>query len=878
MSAAPAASRPSAPADRPPASPASAPPARAAATALSFAARLLFSVFCFLSAALTVMAVIPFTYVQVVQLRLLPGQGAFMDHHRILYFLAAGAGAFSLRDDLRDPRLRRGVWVALGVLGAVGLLLLVYPVIQHLRGDDWTLIWVAMFLALPGLMVWMDVRAARLHLRWAGSSASAEAAPTASAEDDARLFGAAWSSALFVWATYSGAFALRFVMGFGGERVLPPDQMLMAALVSLSVHATLYLGVFTAICVLRALSGFATARARTEFWLFAAASVAPVSLVVKGLILGAVSFTGAKSALIAVAFSATGVATLAGVSLRLPAAAGGEPIASGVERFLRPLALVRRPARLARVMACLLLSVGGVTAVVLASRMDWNYLVQTLAVLPVWVIAFATLYLSAPRRPATASRALYLLAAALSVVVYQGVERIRIKLQPRLLDAGLDLGQVVDRYAGREISYRTLREALHGAPDSQEDARFYSLLQKNSNLARQIKVNPVEVELAPGMKPTTGFKPNIFVFVIDSLRRDYVGAYNPQVTFTPEMAAFARDSLVFSSTFTPYGGTGLSEPSIWAGGRIPHKLYISPFHAMNSLQKLIEREGYRAWVSVDLILATAVTPWPELEELDKNVANKDYDLCRTLEEVKGRLDNRPKDRPLFVYTQPQNIHISNIARQGSQAIDGQAYPGFYAPYASRVRRMDRCFGAFIAELKRRDMYDSSVVVLTADHGDSLGEAGRWGHAYTVFPEILRVPLIVHVPRPLLEGRAIDPDRHAFQMDITPTLYDLLGHPPTPPSEAFGRSLLPRAGAPVVPERPWHVVTSSYGPVWGVLGPKGRWLYIADAVNFRDYYFDLVKDPLGDHNLVDPALRAENVPRIRQVMKRIHDTWKMPVFE
>jgi arylsulfatase A-like enzyme len=116
------------------------------------------------------------------------------------------------------------------------------------------------------------------------------------------------------------------------------------------------------------------------------------------------------------------------------------------------------------------------------------------------------------------------------------------------------------------------------------------------------------------------------------------------------------------------------------------------------------------------------------------------------------------------------------------------------------------------------------------------------------------------------------------MDVTPTLYDVLGHPPTVAGESFGRSLLPRADAPVLPERPWHVVTSSYGPVWGVLGPKGRWLYIADGVNFRDYYFDLEKDPLGDRNLVDPAVRAENIPRIREVMTKIHGFWKMPVLE
>ena len=46
--------------------------------------------------------------------------------------------------------------------------------------------------------------------------------------------------------------------------------------------------------------------------------------------------------------------------------------------------------------------------------------------------------------------------------------------------------------------------------------------------------------------------------------------------------------------------------------------------------------------------------------------------------------------------------------------------------------------------KQRGLYDDSVVIVTADHGDSLGEDGRMGHAYTLYPEIVRIPLLVHL--------------------------------------------------------------------------------------------------------------------------------------
>ena len=63
--------------------------------------------------------------------------------------------------------------------------------------------------------------------------------------------------------------------------------------------------------------------------------------------------------------------------------------------------------------------------------------------------------------------------------------------------------------------------------------------------------------------------------MIDSLRRDYLSPYNPAVTFTPAIDALARDSLVYRNAFTQYGATGLSVPSLWVGGQILHKQYVS---------------------------------------------------------------------------------------------------------------------------------------------------------------------------------------------------------------------------------------------------------------------------------------------------------------
>ncbi len=329
------------------------------------------------------------------------------------------------------------------------------------------------------------------------------------------------------------------------------------------------------------------------------------------------------------------------------------------------------------------------------------------------------------------------------------------------------------------------------------------------------------------------------------------------MTFTPAIDAFARESVVFQRAITRYGATGLSEPSIWVGGLLAHKQYVMPFAPMNALHKLLAADGYQRFVSRDTILRT-IMPVDELDvELDAGVQNMDYDLCRSLDDLRARVSGRSRtDRPIFAYTQPQNIHIARITREGSSVPGGAAYPGFHAPYAARVQQMDACFGGFVQFLRDEGLYDDSLILLTSDHGDSLGENGRWGHAYTIFPEILRVPLVVHLPQAWRTQVTCDTDAVASLVDITPSLYYLLGHRPVASRPVFGRPLCtdtPRERT--LTRRDSYMVASSYGPVYGILRGNGRWLYIADGVNYADYYYDLTADPAGLHNLVTPAVRA-----------------------
>ena len=184
--------------------------------------------------------------------------------------------------------------------------------------------------------------------------------------------------------------------------------------------------------------------------------------------------------------------------------------------------------------------------------------------------------------------------------------------------------------------------------------------------------------------------------------------------------------------------------SIWSGATAVRKVRAHDFARMNALEKLVNANGYRVAIN-DFTIAEHLRPATPKTTIDPGVPSVETDLCRNLESLSAHLDQSAADtRPVFGYLAPMNVHILNTQRGRQASLDGD-YPGFYAPYASRLRRIDGCFGRFVSYLKVSDRYDDSIIVFTSDHGDSLGEDGHWGHGGWLYPEDVRVPLIVRIP-------------------------------------------------------------------------------------------------------------------------------------
>jgi len=130
------------------------------------------------------------------------------------------------------------------------------------------------------------------------------------------------------------------------------------------------------------------------------------------------------------------------------------------------------------------------------------------------------------------------------------------------------------------------------------------------------------------------------------------------------------------------------------------------------------------------------------------------------------------------------------------------------------------------------------------------DAGRHGHSNGIFPEMLRIPLIIHLPVNMRSRFVHDSAGLAFASDIPATLSYLLGWRPIHNSALLGRPLLTESLAEQLPyRRKNYLVESDSGPIFGILSGEGEMLYIFDAVKHEEYLFNLKTDPTASTNIL-----------------------------
>lgn len=426
----------------------------------------------------------------------------------------------------------------------------------------------------------------------------------------------------------------------------------------------------------------------------------------------------------------------------------------------------------------------------------------------------------------------------------------------------------LNNYSARNVSFALVDKML-GNQEAEPCDVACKTLRQYSNI-RNARIGQ-ELNLVDNLSPTTGPRPNVFIIVIDSLRPDYLGVYNPRVDFTPNIDAFARDSIVLRHAYTDYAGTSLSEPSIWSGALLLHAHYAQPFQKVNSLERLARTDGYQTVITYDAHLRELIAP-DEVVKLDMDKkAWGEVEISSTIRQLEDFLDHRPQQAPpVFFYTQPMNVQLNahnDLPRRTSQ--NWRSREGFDDRIAYTLHQTDEFLGAFFAYLKSKNLYDNSIIILTADHGDATRELGRMGHSTIIYPEVMRVPLIFHLPNSMRGKYAYDENKISALIDIAPSLYYLLGHRPIKANPLVGNPIFLQSAEEC--RSYYHTdlfLASDSIAAYGILAGDGRWMYTTYDSPSRSMLFDLVRDPNAQNNVLTPELKKQYDERILQYLQLI----------
>ncbi len=317
-------------------------------------------------------------------------------------------------------------------------------------------------------------------------------------------------------------------------------------------------------------------------------------------------------------------------------------------------------------------------------------------------------------------------------------------------------------------------------------------------------------------------RPNIIIYLMDALRADHLGCYGYELPVSPNIDAFVQDSILFENAVAQASWTRPATASILTG--------LGPWeHGVNdiddglskeaiTLAEILRAAGYStAGFIANKHVGTefgfdqgfvnffdlAQVPINAVQAHEEHAARMSHPLTDTIhEQVFSWLDEEGDREPFFFYIHTMDIHepyrpdpiyrrkfapqvnnpdvgSSQWLRQltnGKIPLTDSLVRDMVSLYDAEVASNDYRFGLLIKELKRRGLYKQSLIILVSDHGEAFFEHEKFGHRNSLYSEVLRIPLLVKLPKKDRDN-VIQSNKElqlVQQIDILPTLLDYIG--------------------------------------------------------------------------------------------------------
>jgi len=355
-----------------------------------------------------------------------------------------------------------------------------------------------------------------------------------------------------------------------------------------------------------------------------------------------------------------------------------------------------------------------------------------------------------------------------------------------------------------------------------------------------------------GPRPPEGAK-NVVVVTIDTLRADHVGAYGAEGVATPTLDGLADRGVRFETAITAAPITLPAHSSIFTGMDPPHHgvRHNGTFKLGDEVTTLAERFQAAGWNTGAFVGAVVLKARYGLDQgfdvYDDDVHGEKAAPGGFLERPAAEVVDAAQawlagtEGPFFLWVHVYDPHMDYKAPPEW----AERFPG--RPYDAEIAYADSQIGRLLDGLRADGRLDDTLVVLTADHGESLGEHGEPTHSSALYDCVLEVPLIMAGPA-LPAGRVVSGVVRA--KDIAPTVLAQAGLEPL--AEADGEDLSPRFASDDAPhegvaysETLATMLDNGWAPLYSVR--TDDWFYVRSP---RPELYDVARDPKQLDNLVE----------------------------
>jgi arylsulfatase A-like enzyme len=384
--------------------------------------------------------------------------------------------------------------------------------------------------------------------------------------------------------------------------------------------------------------------------------------------------------------------------------------------------------------------------------------------------------------------------------------------------------------------------------------------------------------------------PNIVLILIDTLRADHVGCYGYGRNTTPNLDKFAADAILFKNAISPAPWTTPTVASVFTA-QYPHVLgYENEPVVLDDkfpcLAEILRNSGYttagiisHAYISNTFGIGQGFDTYDEENAQGHGHVSSPSVTDKAIAFVEDHKDDRFF---LFVhYFDPHCDYILHEPYNYYPEYDGPLHSGqkiadlrelapemtaddvhyLNALYDSEIRFTDEHLGRLLDVLKEQGLYDKSLVIVFADHGEEFLERGdHWiGHTKTVYQELIHVPLMIKLPG---EGQGRVVDEHVGLVDLAPTILSVAGLE-MPEEYTHDGVPLEIAGGATPHARVTFSETMRWGTFQAMIRDSLKIIY--DPTNDVTQLINLADDPGEERDI-----SAENLKTLRSMEADLHE--------